>query len=108
MRSLFVSLLLFVILLRGATAQPANCATEPSVGSTLPLSLDLAGRPGVPKGFIGQAYVDLPIGQPGVACRDASPPPRDILRGERGDVLGPSSPDLLRGPGNPHVWVEVR
>ena len=74
----------------------------------LPLSLDLAGRPGVPRGVAGQAYVDLPIGPPGIACRDARPPPRDILHGEPGNPMGPSSPDLLRGPGSPQVRVEIR
>jgi hypothetical protein len=100
--------MLLAFALRGAAAQPADCPTEQTSGPMLPLSLDLAGRPGVPRGVTGQAYVDIPIGAPGIACRDASPPPRDMLRGEPGDVLGPRSPDLLRGPGNPQVRVELR
>jgi hypothetical protein len=74
----------------------------------LPLSLDLAGRPGVPAGTTGQAYVVVPTVPPGVACRDAPPPPPvDILRGEPGSTFGPPSHDLLHGP-TPRVWVETR
>jgi hypothetical protein len=108
MRSLFAGSLLMMIALRGLAAQPADCPTDHVAGPTLPLALDLAGRPGVAKGVGGQAYVDVPMGPPGVACREASRPPRDVLRGEPGDVLGPRSPDLLRGPGTPRVWVETR
>jgi hypothetical protein len=73
----------------------------------LPLQLDLNGRPGVPVGVTGQANIALPMGTPGVACDDAPLPPRDALRGPPGDVLGGTpSPDLLRGPGKPHVHVE--
>jgi hypothetical protein len=69
----------------------------------------------VPKGVSGQVYVGVPVGVPvgapaGAACHDDKPPPRDVLHGEPGDVLGGApSPDLLRGPGHPHVAVqEVR
>ncbi|MGH7153233.1 MAG: hypothetical protein ACREF3_04830, partial [Acetobacteraceae bacterium] len=66
-------------------AQPADCPQPPPSGPGLPLSLDLAGRPGVPKGFTGQAYVQVPVGQPdGYACEDQQPPPRDVLRGRPG------------------------
>jgi hypothetical protein len=110
MRSLLAALLLLVLVLasHGVAAQPADCPTEPSAGPMLPLSLDLAGRPGVPRGVTGQTYVEVPMGAPGIACRNAPPPPRDILRGEPGNVLGPPSPDLLRGPGTPRVLVETR
>jgi hypothetical protein len=109
MRSLLAGLLLSVLALHGVAAQPADCQSEPSAGPRLPLSLDLAGRPGVPRGVTGQAYVDVPMGAPGVACGGAPPPPpRDILRGEPGNLLGPPSPDLLRGPGTPRVRVEVQ
>jgi hypothetical protein len=104
-------LLLIPVLLMSAAplaAQPADCPAEPSQGPMLPLSLDLGGRHGVPPGVTGQAYVAVPFGSPGMACGDAPPPPQDILRGEPGNVLGPSSPDLLRGPGTPRVRVETR
>jgi hypothetical protein len=108
MPSLLAALFLLVLASRGVTAQPADCPTEPLAGPVLPLSLDLAGRPGVPRGVTGQAYVAVPMGPPGIACGNAPPPPRDILHGEPGNVLGPPSPDLLRGPGTPRVWVETR
>ena len=83
-----------------ATAQPADCPTEPTSGPLLPLALDLAGRTGVPAGTTGQALVTMPLTPPGIACRDPQSPPADVLRGEPGD--------LLRGPGTPHVTVEVK
>jgi hypothetical protein len=110
MRSLLAGLLLLVLAPHRIAAQPADCPSAPSTGPMLPLSLDLAGRPGVPHGVTGQAYVGMPMGAPGVACQDeARPPPRDILRGEPdANLLGPPAPDLLRGPGTPRVWVETR
>jgi hypothetical protein len=91
-----------------AAAQTADCHSEPPAGPALSLSLDIAGRPGVPAGTTGQAYVAVPMTPPGVACQEAPRPPIDILRGEPGGVLGPASRDLLRGPGMPHVSVETR
>jgi hypothetical protein len=109
MRLMSAVLLLLVPLVHAAAAQPADCASAPAGGPMLPLSLDLGGRPGVPRGVTGQAYVAVPMDAPGIACQDPPrPPPRDILRGEPGDLLGPPSPDLLRGPGTPRVWVEPR
>jgi hypothetical protein len=113
MRPILAVLLLMLPLVREVAAQPADCASAPAGGPMLPLSLDLGGRPGVPgnvpSGVTGQAYVAVPMGAPGMACQDPPrPPPRDILRGEPGDLLGPPSPDLLRGPGTPRVWVETR
>lgn len=109
MRWAFIGHLLAAIMPLGAAAQPADCpSTQPS-GPTLPLALDLAHRPGVPKGVTGQALVGVPLSPPGMACADTKPPPRDVLRGEAGDVLeGPPTPDLLRGPGTSHVRVEPR
>jgi len=104
---MFAGILTLLAALHSAAAQPADCPTEPSAGPVLPLALDLAGRPGVPRGVTGQAYVGVPVGPPGVACADAPPPPRDILRGEPGSLLGPSSPDLLRGPGAPRVRIDT-
>jgi hypothetical protein len=107
---ILAGLLLLVLASFRVAAQPADCPSVPSTEPMLPLALDLAGRPGVPRGVTGQAYVDLPMGAPGVACGGPPPPPpRDVLRGDPGNVLmGPPSPDLLRGPGTPRVWVETR
>ena len=102
---ILAGLLLLVLASFRVAAQPADCPSMPPSGPMLPLSLDLAGRPGVPRGVTGQAYVYLPMGAPGVAC-DNPPPPRDVLRGE--PLMGPPSADLLRGPGTPRVWVETR
>ncbi len=92
--------LLVTVGLSGAAAQPADCPSEPLSGQTLPLALDLVGRSGVPAGTTGQAYVGIPLAAPGIACREAPPQPTDVLHGEPGD--------LLRGPGTPHVKVEVQ
>jgi len=100
MRLVF-AILMLVAASRGAVSQPADCPTEPTSGPTVPLALDLAGRRNVPPGTTGQVYIDVPLTPPGIACRDlrARPSP-DVLRGEPGD--------LLRGPGTPHVHVEVQ
>jgi hypothetical protein len=101
--------LLVVLLPATGVAQPADCPRPPAEGPGLPLSLDLAGRPGVPAGTSGQAYLQIPVDPTGgYACEDAPPPSRDTLAGEPGDVLrGPRSPNLLRGPGRPRVEVET-
>jgi hypothetical protein len=105
---LLIGLLTIALVPRSVAAQPADCAVAPQPGSTLPLSLDLGGRPGVPPGLTGQVFVTVPMSPPGIACPGA-PPVRDILRGEPGNVLGgPPSRDLLRGPGVPSVRVETR
>jgi len=84
--------LLLALFVRGAVAQPADCVPAPVMGPIVPMGIDIGGRPGVPKGDGGQAYVGVPMGAPaGNACADAAPPLRDVLRG------APSS-DLLRGP----------
>jgi hypothetical protein len=91
---------LLAIALDYAAAQQADCPTEPSSGGLLPLALNLDGRKsGVPSGTTGQAYVFVPLAPPGVACREPPARPADILHGAPGD--------LLRGPGTPHVRVEV-
>jgi hypothetical protein len=104
-------LALLLLFARPVAAQPADCPPAPATGPIMPLAIDMAGRPGVPKGTSGQAYIDLPVGAPaGTACHDDPPkPPQDVLRGEPGDVLGgPPSPDLLRGPGSPRIEIEIR
>jgi hypothetical protein len=132
-------LLLFA---RPVTAQPADCERTPIAGPVAPLAIDLirrpgvpqgaarpevptgAGRPGVPEAVGGLVIVNVPIGAPsGLACHDdPPPPPRDVLHGAPGDLLGgvPSgaeptdvlsgrpSPDLLRGPGQQHIEIEFR
>ncbi len=152
---MWLVLALLVLFARPVMAQPADCAPARSAnglptngwaadstaaddasvgpgGPVLPLAIDVAGRPGVPKGVRGQVYIGVPMGAPastaanqagswtagnaparnapsGNACAYDRPPPRDVLRGEPSDVLdGPPSPDLLRGPGHPHVEVEIR
>ncbi len=108
MRLLLAGLLLLLIASAKIAAQEPDCAVEQSEGPSLPLSLDLAGRPGVPAGTTGQAYIAIPMYPPGIACRNARRPPSDILRGEPGNTLGPPVGDLLRGSGTPHVTVETR
>jgi hypothetical protein len=89
---------LILVLAHAAVAQPADCVVAPVVGPVVPMGIDIAGRPGAPKGTSGQAYVGVPLGAPGGnACADALPPPRDVLRGE------PSS-DLLREPDERSGW----
>ena len=70
---LIFGMLVAVVRAATASAQPADCLTAPSSGPMLPLSLDLAGRYGVPSGVTGQAYVAVPMETPGIAC--AIPPP---------------------------------
>ncbi len=84
-------LCLLLMLASPCLAQPADCPVPPPTGLVLPLWLDLAGRPGVPSGATGQAFVAVPMTPQGNACHDAPPPPRDVLRGA-------PSEDLLRGP----------
>ena len=101
--------LLLILGSPAATGQQTDCPSTPHDGPGLDLSIDLAGRPGVPSGLTGQVYVQVPADPPAAAsCPTEQPPPRDVLGGEPGDVLhGPPSPDLLRGPGTPHVEVET-
>ena len=84
-------LLLLLLVASPCAAQPADCPVTPPQGPMLPLQLDLAGRPGVPRGTTGQTFVAVPMLPQGNACHDAPPPPSDALR-------GPPSVDLLRGP----------
>jgi len=108
MRVWWLSVLLVLAPLRAGAEQP-DCTPAPHDGPPLDLSIDLAGRPGVPSGLTGQVEIQVPTDQPAAeSCRTEQPPPRDVLGGEPGDVLhGPPSPDLLRGPGSPHVEVET-
>ncbi len=95
MRWMFIlGMLMAVVRAVSASAQPADCLTAPSSGATLPLSLDLAGRNGVPSGVTGQAYVSVPMEAPGIAC-GIPPTPSDVLRGPPADVLRGARGNLL-------------
>jgi hypothetical protein len=82
----------------GAMAQPTDCPTQPAPGPSLPLAIDLAGRPGVPAGVTGKVFVEVP-----------TRPPPEMERGETEcgeqsaptDVLGGAPGDLLRGTPRP-------
>ena len=84
---MWLAVALLVLFAHPAAAQPADCTPAPPTGPVMPLAIDLAGHPGVPKATSGQAYIN----------------------GEPGDVLGgPPSSDLLRGPGDPPAATGVR
>ncbi len=109
-------ILLAMLVSAQAEAQPADCArlTQAPPGASeipspvLPLAVDLARRPGVPRGMSGQVYLGVPIEtNSSLECGPALPGPRDILHGPPGDVLhGPPAGNLLRGPGAPVVRME--
>jgi hypothetical protein len=91
-----------------AAGQPADCPSEPAPTQTVPLWLDLPGLPGVPRGISGQVFADVPVAPPGgtLCTPAASAGPRDVLRGEPGNVLrGQRTDDLLRGPARPRVEI---
>lgn len=70
----------------GAMAQPADCPTLPAPRPSLPVTIDLAGRPGVPAGVTGRAHAAVPMQAPQTDCGEPSTP-ADVLRGEPGDLL---------------------
>jgi hypothetical protein len=81
----------------GAMAQPADCPARPAPGPSLPLAIELAGRPGVPAGVTGKAFVEVPTHPPqtqhGETECGEQPAPTDVLGGAPGDLLrGPPSP----------------
>jgi hypothetical protein len=86
MRAVILPLLL---LAAPAGAQPADCPTAPGSAGTLPVWVDLQGRPGVPAGTRGYVQTEVTGGG---TCAPRDPDlPRDILRGPPGNVLhGPS------------------
>jgi len=77
----------------GAMAQPADCPAVPAApGGSLPVTIDLSGRSGVPSGVNGKAWVNVPMQAPRTDCGEPAAP-ADVLRGEPGDLLrGTSSP----------------
>lgn len=107
MRPLILSLALAGFA-HSAAAQPADCASEPAPTQSVPLTLDLNGLPGVPKGLGGQVYADVPVAPPGGTVCETVPPdlPRDVLRGARGDVLRGNGPrNLLGRSARPRVEI---
>ena len=70
----------------GATAQPADCQTQPPAGPSQRLAIDLAGRPGVPAGVTGKTFVEVPMQSARTDCGEPSAP-SDVLRGVPGDLL---------------------
>lgn len=75
-----------------AAAQPADCPTAPAPpGSSLPVAIDLAGRPGVPSGVKGQALLAVPMQPQPTDCGQPSAP-ADVLHGEPGDLLRGTPP----------------
>jgi hypothetical protein len=105
---LLIVLMILAGLGRSASAQPADCPSEPGPTQSLPLYLDLNGLPGVPRGLGGQVFADIPVAPPGgTLCEAAAPAlPRDVLHGEPGDLLrGSGARDLLRGPARPRVEI---
>jgi hypothetical protein len=81
----------------GAMAQPADCLARPAPGPSLPLAIELAGRPGVPAGVTGKAFVAVPT-QPTQTERGE---PECGAQSLPSDVLGGAPGDLLRGPPSP-------
>jgi hypothetical protein len=97
--------MLFVLASLWLAAAPADCPTQQSSSASLPAAIDL--NPGASNGASfgasprtsfgtssgtsgpgGQVYLDLPMAAK-EDCADISPLPRDVLRGEPGDLLNP-------------------
>ena len=70
----------------GATAQPADCPDVSTGTLSMPLGIDLAGRPGVPAGTHAKARVAVPLQAPVTDCGEPSSP-ADVLHGQPGDLL---------------------
>ncbi len=75
-----------VLAASGAMAQPADCPTLPAQGPSIPVTVGLAGRPGVPSGVKGKAWIAVPMQAPRTDCGEPSAP-ADVMRGEPGDLL---------------------
>jgi hypothetical protein len=93
---------------RPATSQPADCQSTPAPTQNMPLSLDLSGLPGVPKGLSGQVYADVPVPPPGgTVCKTVKRDlPVDVLHGQPGDLLRGKGPrDLLGGQVRPRIEI---
>ena len=83
--------MLFVLASLWLAAAPADCPTQESSGASLPAAIDLSPGKSGGSGKSGpgrQIYLDVPMtGKED--CADVPPPPRDVLRGEPGDLLNP-------------------
>jgi hypothetical protein len=96
----------------GVRAQPADCTPDQAPSATMPLTLDLGGRPGVPRAVRGQVSADVPVAPFGTLCGADNPPlPRDVLHGDQapGEVLRGNSDggDVLTGRGRGAVYIDV-
>jgi hypothetical protein len=94
-----------------ALAQPADCPAAADQANSMPIYLNLQGRPGVPKGMQGGVFLNVPVGANASNCAPTLPPlPSDILHGNDsdGDTLrGLGGGNLLRGtPPTARVTVE--
>ncbi len=80
----------------GAMAQPADCPTRPAPEPSQRLAIELAGRPGVPAGVTGKAFVAVPMQAPQTECGEPSAP-SDVLGGAPGDLLRGTPPPAQAG-----------
>jgi hypothetical protein len=87
------------LLIGGAAAPPPDCAPEADRGQTLPIPLDLAGRPTVSAGLAGHAFATPPSAEGNAGCRNPLPSviQSTTSRGEAADALhGLPAPDLMQ------------
>jgi hypothetical protein len=96
---------ILMLLLLGGAASPADeCLAGTGGKQTLPMALDLAGRPSAPAGLTGQTFATLPGSEGGLGCRGALQysSQSTTLRSESGDVLhGLPAPEILRPVNEP-------
>ena len=96
-----------------AIAQPADCAAVP-VGPEMRLKprIALKGQTGVRPGMEGDIPIDLGTAPMfGTHCRDATPPPDDVLRGApapNGLLQGDGPRDVLHNRWQGNVSVQPR
>lgn len=86
------------IFLGAAAAPPSDCPGAAG-GPTLPLPMDLQGRPVAPSGLNNQNFAALPSTEAAAGCRTPLPSASTStnLRSEQGDVLHSlPAPDILR------------
>jgi hypothetical protein len=88
MRSALWFVLVAGLVASGAMAQPADCPTRPSPSPSVPVTIDLASRPGMPAGVSGKLRAAVPMQAPQTECGEPAAP---------SDVLGGAPGDLLRG-----------
>jgi hypothetical protein len=79
-----------------AMAQPADCPSRSTTGPSQRLSINLAGRPGVPSSVTGKTVIEAPMPPAQTECGEPSAP-ADVLGGAPGDLLrGTPAPDKTR------------